>query len=100
MSIEQHDFEWWDDGTANCSCGWGGRREFDTRIEAEEAWSNHCERVFLEASEQLEQGLAREMLDQFPKDAPPIYAAPDMSKAAGAIAAITFLPKDQVHLAA
>lgn len=50
MSVEEHDFEWWDDGTANCSCGWGGRREFATRIEAEEVWDNHCEQVFMEST--------------------------------------------------
>lgn len=55
MSVETHDLilgaEFLGEGfIAGCSCCWESSLYFETRDEAREAWSNHCERVFMEAT--------------------------------------------------
>lgn len=54
MTIETHDLtieqDWLVDGhTAHCSCGWSGRRE-ESAERAVDAWENHCDIVFMEAT--------------------------------------------------
>lgn len=58
MTIEHHDFLIGssffhaDDGrdiVPECSCGWEGERQ-DSAERAQEAWEDHCEVVFMEAT--------------------------------------------------
>lgn len=35
---------------AECTCGWEDRQQYTTRHEAEDAWENHCDVVFMEAT--------------------------------------------------
>lgn len=57
MSTEIHDCDVWLDSdisgaywSPSCSCGWDGRYQ-KTHSAAIEAWENHCETVFSEATE-------------------------------------------------
>lgn len=36
---------------AECSCGWLGREEHDTEGVAADEWGNHCDVVFMEATQ-------------------------------------------------
>lgn len=58
MATEHHDFQYQesflDDGFVPwCSCGWSGR-ERASLIDAQNAWENHCDAVFMAATEQDE----------------------------------------------
>lgn len=51
--IETHDLhiESEADGhLATCSCGWEARRVCELKEVATEAWEDHCEQVFMEAT--------------------------------------------------
>lgn len=54
MPTETHDFMYEqsflsDDVTPWCSCGWSGA-ECPDKDAAVDAWENHCEQVFMEAT--------------------------------------------------
>jgi len=54
MTIDTHDLtieaDFLVDGyTPWCSCGWSGRRE-ESSERAIDAWENHCDQVFMEAT--------------------------------------------------
>lgn len=36
--------------TPQCSCGWEGKR-WDLMVDAGDEWENHCDAVFMEATE-------------------------------------------------
>jgi hypothetical protein len=57
MTIENHDFSYGENFFADepygilpeCSCGWEGRG-VATILDAQDAWENHCDAVFMEAT--------------------------------------------------
>lgn len=56
MSAETHDFEYQESFfdaqvVACCSCGWQARLESDDIYDARDEWDNHCEQVFIQATE-------------------------------------------------
>jgi hypothetical protein len=39
-----------DEMTSSCTCGWESPREFDNDSQVLDAWENHCDVVFMEAT--------------------------------------------------
>lgn len=38
------------DWMVECSCGWGGPQVYARKAEAVDAWDDHCDAVFMEAT--------------------------------------------------